>query len=168
MLRISVEMFFEKNEGIDTKPVEIFPGHTGVAGSSPIFVARPDFEMEVIRSAEVRFFQFFPVEESGEGSIRIDPIPLFYVYFFHMGVDGIDRRSVRIMMFNDNCFVWELAKNMDHPAPSDGKDSFFKFSGEIDPGMKVSRLVAAAEVTVSTDESAFEEFEIFPVGIKEW
>ena len=57
---------------------------------------------------------------------------------------------------------------MDHPAPSDGKDSFFKISGEIDSGMKMSGLVAAAEVTVSSDNSVSEAFEIFPVGIMEW
>jgi len=161
-------MYFEKNEGIDTKPVELFPGHAGVAGSSLIFVALPDFEMEVIWRAEVRFFQLLPVEESGEVSLRIDPILLFHLHFFHMGVDGIDGRSVRKMMFDDDCFVRELAENMDHPAPSDGKDSFFKISREIDSGMKMSGLVAAAEVTVSTDNSVSEAFEIFPVGIMEW
>ena len=57
---------------------------------------------------------------------------------------------------------------MDHPAPSDGKDSFFKIFGEIDSGMKMSGLVAAAEVTVSSDNSVSEAFEIFPVGIMEW
>ena len=161
-------MVTEENKGIDTKHVKFLPGFTGVAGSSFVLIALPDFEMEVIRSAEVRFFQLFPVEESGEVSLKIDPIPLFYLHFFHMGVDGIDRCSVRKMMFDDDCFVRELAENMDHPAPSDGKDSFFKISREIDSGMKMSGLVAAAEVTVSTDNSVSEAFEIFPVGIMEW
>lgn len=121
-------MFFKELERIDADPVELGHSHAGIAGPSSIRECFADFEVEVVRCAEVGLFQFFFTEQTRQKCVLVDPISNPNLNVLNMNIHRVKDTSIREMVLDDDGSVGKLTENLHNPTESKSIDLFVEIS----------------------------------------